>query len=142
MTLDAPSAMPPARILIVDDDPANREVFEVVLVSEGFEVVTAACGEEALLCVAQQPFDLILLDVILPDISGHKVAATLRSNVATKHIPIIMISAMSDRATMTRALHNGITDFLTKPMGRVELCEEVRHVLLISPLRGRARDGP
>jgi len=142
MTLNDVIAPRPARILIVDDDAANRDVFEVVLVNEGFTVVTAASGEEALAAVAQQPFDLIMLDVILPDMSGHTVAATLRGNPATKDIPIIMITAMTDLATKARALHAGVTDFLSKPMGRAELCERVRQVLLTHARAGGTQVPP
>jgi CheY-like chemotaxis protein len=116
----------PARILIVDDEPLNRQLLEVMLQPEGYVLVTAVCGEEALEMVAQQPPDLILLDVMMPGMDGYQVAATIKGNVATKDIPIIMLTALDDRNSRMHGMRAGAEGFLTKPMDRAELCERVR----------------
>ena len=95
MTPDIPDHQ--ARILIVDDERQNRDVLEIMLAPEGFVLLSAASGEEALDVVARQPPDLILLDVLMPGMDGYQVASTIKNNVATKHIPVIMVSAMDDR---------------------------------------------
>ena len=119
----------PARILIVDDQRDNRELLEIILKHEGFLTLTAATGGEALATAAQQPPDLILLDVLMPDMDGYQLAAKLKGDLATKNIPVIMISALDDRNAKMLALRAGAEDFLTKPMDRAELCERVKKVL-------------
>ena len=79
--------------------------------------------------MAQQPPDLILLDVLMPDMDGYQLAAKLKGDLATKNIPIIMISALDDRNAKMLALRAGAEDFFTKPMDRAELCERVKKVL-------------
>ncbi len=119
----------PARILVVDDDAANREVLAIILTYEGFVTVTAASGQDALATVAQEPPDLILLDVMMPDMSGYDVAIRLKGDPATRHIPICMITALNDRAAKLRALHAGADLFLSKPLDRAELCGQVKSLL-------------
>ena len=120
---------PPARILIVDDDPHNRQLLEVMLAPEGYQIVTAATGEDALAIVAQQPPDLILLDVMMPGMDGYQVVARIKSNLATQHIRVLMLSALSDRNSRMHGLSAGAEDFLTKPVNRAELCARVRNLL-------------
>jgi CheY-like chemotaxis protein len=119
----------PARILVVDDERDNREVLEIVLTREGFLVVAVASGEEALASVAKQPPDLILLDIMMPDMTGYQVVAEIKGNPATKNIPVIMVTALSDGNARTLALSAGSEDFLTKPVDRAELCARVRKLL-------------
>jgi two-component system cell cycle sensor histidine kinase/response regulator CckA len=119
----------PARVLIVDDERHNRKLLEVMLTPEGLLLQTAASGEEALAMVAQQPPDLILLDVMMPGMDGYQVAAHIKSKVATKNIPIIMVTALDDRDARVRGLSTGAEDFLTKPVDRTELCVRVRNLL-------------
>src|SRR6202022_3838553 len=85
----------PPRILIVDDERHNRQLLEVMLAPEGFQLLTATNGEEALAMVAQQPPDVILLDVMMPGTNGYRVADQIKGNLDTKNIPIIMITALS-----------------------------------------------
>src|SRR5882672_5895079 len=127
MTDSVDLAVHQTRILIVDDDPANREVLGIVLIREGFLIVTAASGKDALAAAAQQPLDLILLDLMMPDMSGYEVAAKMKRDLATKHIPIIMITALNDHATRIRSRSAGADDVLTKPFDRTELCMRVRN---------------
>jgi PAS domain S-box-containing protein len=118
-----------ARILIVDDEPHSRQVMQVMLEPEGFQILAAAGGEEALAIIAQQAPDLILLDVLMPGLDGYEVAARIKSRDATKNIPIIMITDLDDRPARMRGLSAGAETFLTKPLDRAELCVRVRNLL-------------
>jgi PAS domain S-box-containing protein len=119
----------PARILIVDDERHDRQLLEVMLTQEGFLLLTAAGGEEALAIVAQQPPDLILLDITMPGMDGYQVAGRIKGDLATKNIPVIMVTGLEDRNARILALSTGAEDFLTKPVDRAELCARVRNLL-------------
>jgi two-component system cell cycle sensor histidine kinase/response regulator CckA len=126
-SLDLPDH--PARILIVDDERYNRQLLEVMLQPEGFVLQTAGSGEEALAIIAQQPPDLILLDIMMPGLDGYQVVDAIKSNLATKNIPVIIITAIDDRTARMRGLSAGAEDFLTKPVDRAELCVRVRNLV-------------
>ena len=119
----------PARILIVDDERHNRDLLEVMLAPEGYLLQTAAGGEEAFAIVAQEPPDLILLDIMMPGMDGFQVAADLKAKLATRNIPVIMVTALADRGARMRGLSAGAEEFLTKPVDRVELCVRVKNLL-------------
>jgi PAS domain S-box-containing protein len=119
----------PARILIVDDERHDRQLLEVMLTPEGFHLLTAASGEEALAVVAQQPPDLILLDIKMSGMGGYEVATKIKGNLATKNIPVIMVTALDDRDARMLALSAGAEDCLTKPVERAELCMRVTNLL-------------
>jgi diguanylate cyclase len=119
----------PVRILIVDDERDNRDLLELILAWEGFFILTAASGEEALATVAQQPLDLILLDVMMPGMNGYEVTAKIKGNLATTSIPVMMVSALTDRNARTLGLAAGAADFLAKPLERAELVFRVRNCL-------------
>jgi PAS domain S-box-containing protein len=119
----------PARLLIVDDERHNRQLLEVMLAPEGYVLLTAASGEEALALVADQPPDLILLDVMMPAMNGYQVAGVLKRNPATKNIPIIILTVMDDHDAKMLGLNAGAEDFLIKPVDRAELCMRVRNLL-------------
>jgi CheY-like chemotaxis protein len=121
--------VPGPRILIVDDEADNRELLSIMLEWEGFLTRTATDAEEALLSVAADPPDVILVDLMMPGIDGHQLIARLKQNVQSKAIPVIMLSAMNDSATRKRALSSGAAAYVTKPVDRSELCEQVRSVL-------------
>ncbi|HMH86874.1 MAG TPA: response regulator, partial [Gemmatimonadaceae bacterium] len=116
----------PARILIVDDKLQNRQLLEIMLAPEGFVLLTAASGEEALAIVAVQPPDLILLDVMMPGMDGYQVAGKIKGDPATKSIAIIMLTALDDSNARMLGLNAGAEDFLTKPVDRAELVVRVR----------------
>ena len=119
----------PACILIVDDERQNRQLLEFMLAPEGFRLLTAASGEEALAIVAQQPPDLILLDIMMPRMNGYQVTGKIKDNLATKNIPVMMITALDDEHSRMLGLSAGADDFLTKPVDRAELCVRVRNLL-------------
>ena len=119
----------PPRVLIVDDERHNRELLEVMLAPEHFCLSTASSGEEALAMVAEQRPDLILLDIMMPGMDGYQVAAKIKGSLATKNIPVIMVTALNDRHARMLGLSAGAEDFLSKPVDRVELCVRVRNLL-------------
>jgi signal transduction histidine kinase/DNA-binding response OmpR family regulator len=120
-----------ACVLIVDDERHNRELLEVLLRPEGFLLLSAASGEEALAMVARQAPDLILLDVMMPGMDGYELARRIKSDPATKSIPVIMLTALDDRNARMLGLTAGAEDFLTKPLDRAELSVRVRNLLRI-----------
>ena len=119
----------PATILIVDDEAQNRRLLEALLLPEGYLTQTAASGQEALDSVSAHPPDLILLDVMMPGMDGYQVARTLKTNPATSPIPIIMVTAQTDRAARIAGLNAGAEEFLSKPVDRAELWLRVRNLL-------------
>ncbi|MEO8260095.1 MAG: response regulator [Acidobacteriota bacterium] len=125
----ADRADPPARILIVDNARLTRQLLELMLAPEGYRLDTASSGEKALAMVATQPPDLILLDVMTPDLDGYEVASRIKGDPATKNIPIIMITSLDDRHARMLGLDAGAEDFLTKPVDRGELQVRVRNLL-------------
>ncbi|MDB5220149.1 MAG: two-component hybrid sensor and regulator [Myxococcaceae bacterium] len=118
-----------SRILIVDDEPHNRQLLEVMLTPEGYHLSTAVNGVEALAKVAADRPDLILLDVAMPGMDGYEVAERLKADIATKNIPIIMVTVRDDREAKMRGLTAGAEDFLSKPVDRAELQVRVRNLL-------------
>jgi two-component system cell cycle sensor histidine kinase/response regulator CckA len=118
-----------ARVLIVDDEPHIRRLLEAMLAAEGYLILTAGSGDEALAIVAEQPPDLILLDIVMTGMDGYEVAERIKGNPATKNIPIIMLTAMDDHGARMLALSAGAEDFLTKSVDGAELCVRVRNLL-------------
>jgi DNA-binding response OmpR family regulator len=129
MTLGSGMPAIPPRILIVDDAPDSRELLEIMLNWDGFVTLTAASGEEALASVAEQPPDLMLLDLGLPGLGGCEVTIQMKGNISTKDIPIMILSGRSDDATRKRVLGAGAADFMVKPTDRSDLCQRVRNIL-------------
>ena len=123
-----------AAILIVDDESQNCRLLEALLVPEGYDTRTAASGEEALVSIAKDPPDLILLDVMMPGLDGRQVAKILKADPATANIPIIMVTAQTDREARLAGLEAGAEDFLTKPVDRAELWLRVRNLLRLKEL--------
>jgi two-component system cell cycle sensor histidine kinase/response regulator CckA len=117
------------RILIVDDERLSRQLLEAILTPEAVLLLTAASGEEALAMVAQQPPDLILLDIMMPGMDGYQVAAKVKGDLATKNIPIIIVTELNGHDARMRGLNAGAEEFLTKPVDRAELCVRVRNLL-------------
>jgi two-component system phosphate regulon response regulator PhoB len=118
--------MPAPNVLVVEDEPAQREVLTYNLEAEGFRVAQADNGEEALLLVAEETPDLIVLDWMLPNVSGIEVCRRLKSKPETKGVPIIMLSARSEEVDLVRGLETGADDYMVKPYSVVELMARVR----------------
>jgi CheY-like chemotaxis protein len=119
----------PVRLLLVDDERDNRELLAVILTWEGFACTTAASGAEALASVARQPPDLILLDVMMPGMSGYDLTARLKGNPVTKNIPIFIVTAIADYNAKERARSAGADDFLAKPIDREVLVPRLHRLL-------------
>ena len=124
----------PATILIVDDERQNRRLLQALLGPEGYATRTAASGKEALASIADDPPDLILLDDMMPEMRGIMVASLLKADPATRMIPIIMVTAQTDREARLAALEAGTEDFLSKPVDRAELWLRVRNLLRLKEL--------
>ena len=124
----------PSTILIVDDESRNRRLLQALLGPEGYVTCTAASGKEALATIADNPPDLILLDVMMPGLDGRQVARVLKADPATSKIPIIMVTAQTDREARLAALDAGAEDFLSKPVDRAELWLRVRNLLRLKEL--------
>ena len=118
-----------ATILIVDDELLIRTLLEAMLEQEGHVTVSVGSGEEALAEVARQPPDLILLDFMMPGMSGCDVAKVLKEHSATANIPLVMVTARADGEARMAALEAGAEGFLTKPLNRDELCLRIRNLL-------------
>lgn len=113
-------------VLVVEDEPAQREVLAYNLEAEGFRVAMAANGEEALLLVAEDKPDIIVLDWMLPNVSGIEVCRQLKTRSETRGVPIIMLSARSEEVDRVRGLETGADDYVVKPYSVVELMARVR----------------
>ncbi len=114
------------RVLVVEDEPAQREVLSYNLEAEGFSVSKAENGEEALLCVDEDSPDIIVLDWMLPSVSGIEVCRRLKTRNETRNIPIIMLSARAEEVDRVRGLETGADDYVIKPYSVVELMVRVR----------------
>src|ERR1700733_5707084 len=131
-----------ARILVVDDVPANVKLLEARLSAEYFDVLTASNGAEALEICARAECDIILLDVMMPDMDGFEVCRRLKSNPATHFIPVVMVTALDSPSDRVRGLEAGADDFLTKPVSDIVLIARVRSLtrlkMMTDELRMRA----
>ncbi|KEO54348.1 phosphate regulon transcriptional regulator PhoB [Thioclava pacifica] len=113
-------------VLVVEDESAQREVLNYNLEAEGFRVVMAENGDEGLLLVNEEKPDLIVLDWMLPNVSGIEICRRVKANSETRNIPIIMLSARSEEVDRVRGLETGADDYVVKPYSVVELMARVR----------------
>jgi two-component system, OmpR family, phosphate regulon response regulator PhoB len=113
-------------VLVVEDEPAQREVLSYNFEAEGFRVAQAGNGEEALILVDEVAPDVIVLDWMLPNVSGIEVCRRLKSRAETRGVPIIMLSARSEEVDRVRGLETGADDYVIKPYSLVELLARVR----------------
>ena len=131
-----------ARVLVVDDIPANVKLLDARLSAEYFDVITAMCGKDALAICERAECDLVLLDVMMPELDGFEVCRRLKSNPATHHIPVIMVTALDQPSDKVRGLEAGADDFLTKPIPELALIARVRSLarlkMVTDELRMRA----
>jgi two-component system phosphate regulon response regulator PhoB len=113
-------------VLVVEDEPAQREVLSYNLEAEGFRVCSAADGEEALVMVEEETPDVVVLDWMLPSVSGIEVCRRLKSRGATRNVAVIMLSARSEEIDRVRGLETGADDYVIKPYSVAELMARVR----------------
>ena len=115
-----------ARILVVDDIDANVRLLQAKLEAEYYEVIPARNGVEALKLAVETRPDIVLLDVMMPGMDGFEVCRRMRADTATRHIPVVMITALDGRRDRLTGLEAGADDFLTKPIDDVTLMARVR----------------
>jgi len=117
------------RILIADDNPTNVELIEAYLSEHDCEVAIAVDGRDTLEKVAQFQPDLVLLDIMMPKLSGFEVCEELKKNPATRGIMILMVTALNELGDIERAVNAGCDDFLSKPINKLELLKRVDNML-------------
>jgi class 3 adenylate cyclase len=130
----------PPRILVVDDTPHNRKLLADVLEVKGYAVSTAATGAEALARLARERPDLVLLDVVMPEMSGYEVCEEIRRDPETRLLPVVMVTALDSSEERVKSIEAGADDFLSKPINTEELLARVRSLLRIKELHDTVRD--
>lgn len=120
-------------VLIVDDEPMTRNLLRLMLERAGFEISEAEDGLQALLMVAERPPDLLLLDVMMPNMDGLTVCEKLRAQAETAVLPVVMLSARISPEMVKEGIKVGATRYLGKPINREELIETIREVLANIP---------
>lgn len=113
-------------ILVIEDEPAQREILSYNFAAEGYRVTVAADGDEGVLVIAEDPPDIVVLDWMLPGLSGIEICRRLKSGAETRAIPVIMLSAKSEEADKVRGLETGADDYVSKPYSVSELMARVR----------------
>lgn len=117
------------RILVVDDDPHAVEILTRMLQREGYQCVGVHSGPEALNALRQQPFDVILLDVMMPEMDGLQVCERLRQDDELMQIPVMLLTARDDLETRAQGMMLGVSEFLTKPINKRELFTRIESQL-------------
>ncbi|MBC2773623.1 PleD family two-component system response regulator [Rhizobium sp. AQ_MP] len=128
-----------ARILVVDDIPANVKLLEARLMAEYFDVLTASNGRDALDICDRTQVDVILLDIMMPEMDGFEVCERLKSNPRTAHIPVVMVTALDQPSDRVRGLQAGADDFLTKPVNDLQLISRVKSLVRLKTLTDELR---
>lgn len=121
-------------ILVVDDNQQNLELLQVYLEDVDCRSIPAHDGPEALEIIAKEPPDLILLDVMMPKMSGFEVCRRIKNNPKTSDIPVIMVTALNEFGDIERAIDSGTDDFLSKPVNRLELLTRIKTMLKLKHL--------
>ena len=125
----------PAKILVVDDTPHNVKLLADLLCVKGYGVATAATGEEALAKMAAEKPDLVLLDVMMPGLSGYDVCRKIREETATALLPVVLVTSLDPAQERVKGIEAGADDFLSKPINQPELFARVRSLLRIKALQ-------
>jgi two-component system alkaline phosphatase synthesis response regulator PhoP len=132
---DGDAKVTESKVLVVDDNVQNLELLVAYLDSLACKVCTAADGIEALEKVAEEDPDLILLDIMMPRMSGFEVCRKLKTDPQTRNIPIIMVTALNELGDIERGVESGTDDFITKPVNRLELVTRVKSLLRVRHLQ-------
>jgi CheY-like chemotaxis protein len=122
------------RILIADDNEQNRELLEAYLSDEGHEILMSADGQQTIDVARKEIPDLILLDIMMPKLSGYEVCQKLKTDATTRRIPVLVVTALKEMGDIQKAVDAGADDFLTKPVHRLELKTRVRSLLRVRHL--------
>ena len=136
---DSPVDLSGSKILLVDDNQQNLELIQAYLEALPVEIATARDGIEAIEAINQDPPDLVLLDVMMPRMSGFEVCQKLKTNPETREIVVIMVTALHE-VDYERAVESGTDDFLSKPVNKLELLTRVRSLLRVALLRRKLDD--
>jgi len=128
------------RILVVDDVPVNIQLLFTYLAAEGYDVVSAKDGHDAMKAVKEHQPDLILLDVMMPKMNGFKVCEAIKSDDASKFIPVILVTALNELEDKIKGMDSGADDFLAKPFNKLELLVRVRSLLRIKHLHDELQE--
>lgn len=131
---------PVPRILVVDDQPANVKLLQQLLTVSGYQVVTALSGAEGLSKLAAEVPDLVLLDVVMPGMSGYEVCRAIRAQPATALLPVVLVTALDPSEERLKGIEAGADDFLSKPINQPELLARVRSLLRIRTLHRQVED--
>ncbi len=134
MTSDKMS--PSFSILIVDDEPRNIQLLGSLLEKNNYDTEFAMNGKECLEWLTVKSFDLVLLDIMMPEMDGYEVCKKIKSDLASRHIPIIFLTAKSETDDLVKAFEAGCSDFITKPFKSPELLVRIKKELEIKTLRG------
>ncbi|PYN91159.1 MAG: adenylate/guanylate cyclase domain-containing response regulator [Candidatus Rokuibacteriota bacterium] len=129
-----------ATILVVDDTAQNVKLLADLLTVKGYRAVTAASGAQALAAIEREHPDLVLLDVVMPEMSGYEVCRKIRDNPATAMLPVVMVTALDPAQERVKGIDAGADDFLTKPINQPELLARVRSLLRIKALHDQLTD--
>ena len=130
------AAIAESQVMVVDDNEQNLELLVAYLDPLGCKVVSVTDGVTALEKIAEEPPSLILLDVMMPRLSGFEVCRKLKSDPKTRDIPIIMVTALNELGDIERGVECGTDDFVSKPVNRLELLTRVKSLLRVSHLKG------
>ena len=128
-----------ARILVVDDIPVNVRLLEAKLSAEYYDVITATSGAEALEMIKSEPPDIVLLDVMMPEMDGFEVCRRIKAEPATALLPVIMVTALNEQSDRVTGLEAGADEFLTKPVRDMALFARVRSLLRVKILLDELR---
>jgi putative two-component system response regulator len=127
--LSQPTSQLTGTVLVADDQLPNRELMEELLTAEGLKVITAPDGSEALQQIQRESIDLVILDVMMPHLNGFEVCEKIKGNPATYLLPVILVTALSDRQDRIDGIKAGADDFLTRPVDSTQLIARVRSLL-------------
>jgi CheY-like chemotaxis protein len=134
--LNSESFLPQSTVLIVDDNPQNVELLQAFLESLPVKLVTASDGVEALKMVAEHSPDLILLDIMMPRMSGFQVCRRIKNDPKTRDIQVLMVTALNELGDIEQATESGTDDFVSKPVNKFELLTRVKSLLRVRHLKG------